>query len=96
MNYATFYTTSNRVVIIIIIIIIINLLGSHWLLGVSVLEVKDSDWVASQGPSVVEQTEVGGPDLFVFFNISWFSGSESCCLVTDRSRLVTVRLSILG
>lgn len=66
MNYATFYTTSNRVVIIIIIIIIINLLGSHWLLGVSVLEVKDSDLVASQGPSVVEQTEVGGPDLFVF------------------------------
>lgn len=54
-------------VIIIIIIIIINLLGSHWLLGVSVLEVKDSDWVMSQRQSVVEQTEAGGPDLFCFF-----------------------------
>ena len=32
----------------------------------SVLEVKDSDWAMSRGPSVVEQTEDGGKDLFVF------------------------------
>lgn len=61
MNYATFYTTSNRVVIIIIIIIIIiiviNLIGSHRRLGVSVLEVNASDWPISRGPSAPEQTE---------------------------------------
>lgn len=44
--YATFYTTSNRVVIIMDNII--NLLGSHWLLGLSVLEVKSSDWWTSR------------------------------------------------
>lgn len=88
MNYATFYTTSNRI-IIIIIIISINLLGSHWLLSVSVLEVKVSDWLRVKDHRFLKQTEAGGPNLgrsLVCFwvprgqkyepvlNRSWFSG----------------------
>lgn len=43
---ATFYTMSNTV-IIIVVIVIITLLGSYWLLSVSVLELKLSDWFMS-------------------------------------------------
>lgn len=42
-----FYTISNTIIVVIIVIVIITLLGSHWLLSVSVLEVKRSDWLMS-------------------------------------------------
>lgn len=70
LNYATFYTTSNRAVSIIIIIMI-NLLGSHWFLSVSVLEVKLCDWSASQGHQ-----------LFVNLWLSARSGSSAIWFLT--------------
>jgi len=36
---------------------IMNLFGSHWLLGVSVLEMKLSDWSISRDPWLFQQTE---------------------------------------
>lgn len=92
MNYATFYTISNTV-IIIIVIVIITLLGSHWLLSVSVLELKLSDWFTS-------------PDHWCFYKSGFFLGAffffyiYNSCLVTVSegkfgnrwSRLLSLRV----
>lgn len=95
LNYATFYTMSNTV-IIIIVIVIITLLGSHWLLSVSVLELKLSDWFMSPDRWCFNKSgffwELFFFFLFCFFNNSClFSGSEGK-FGNRWSRLLSVRV----
>lgn len=48
-----------QLLLLLFVVVVINLFGSCWLLSVSVLEVKASDWVMSQRPSAPEPTDAG-------------------------------------
>lgn len=67
--------------LLLFVVVVINLLGSYWLLSVSVLEVKASDWVMSQRPSAPERTD-GGARWFCF---------GLCQFGSRRSTRLTVR-----
>lgn len=83
-------------VIIIIVIVIITLLGSYWLLSVSVLELKLSDWFMSPDHWCFNKSGffLGAfffSFLFFFNNSCLFSGSEGK-FGNRWSRLLSVRV----
>lgn len=76
----------SNTVIIIIVIVIITLLGSHWLLGVSVLELKLSDWFMSPDHWCFNKSGFFWELFFFFFSVFLITAA---CFRGPRGSLVT-------